>query len=82
MVGECSRSLSWKTPGWATGPEALAPPAGRNQASLGCRSPLPRIVLGSPEGPYRTGGWGHLGPGHPEETEGGCPQGQLRWQEQ
>lgn len=32
--------------------------------------------------PTGLAGWGHLGPGHPEETEGGCPQGRLRWQEQ
>lgn len=85
VVGEYSRCLSHlENPyGWAIGPEALAPPAGRDQASLRRTGPFPRIaalrVLPRVEG---LRGGGHLGPGHPEETEGGCPQGRLRWQEQ
>lgn len=56
MVGEYSRCLSHlENPyGWAIGPEALAPPAGRDQASLRRTGPFPRIAQGSPEGPTQS----------------------------
>lgn len=56
VVGEYSRCLCLlENPcGWAIGPEALAPPAGINQASLRRTGPLPRIAQGSPEGPAQS----------------------------